>query len=65
MENEDLLFIKKFNKIAIDKICKELGYNTGNICSGKASKEKIKEVRERLEKELTVLILKGGRYEKE
>ena len=32
MENEDLLFIKKFNKIAIDKICKELGYNTGNIC---------------------------------
>lgn len=48
-KQEDLKFIKSFTKISVNKVCKELGFNTRNIMVGKATKEKIHLVRKTIE----------------
>ena len=57
----NFIFIKAFNDITIDSICKSLNINTGNVCTGKTSKENLRKVREVLEKKLTRLLLTGGK----
>lgn len=49
---DDLIFIKKFSKIKIKNICEKLKIDPSNVWKGKASKEKIKQVRKEIEKEL-------------
>lgn len=48
-KQEDLKYIKSFTKISVNKVCKELGFNTRNILVGKATKEKIHLVRKTIE----------------
>ena len=48
----DLEFIKKFSKIRISNICKNLKISTNNVYTGKAKKEKIKQIRNEIYKEL-------------
>lgn len=55
---DDLEFIKKFNKITIKKICNKLGVDDSNLYNGRVKKEKVKMIREELEKEIKEL--KGG-----
>lgn len=55
MKNEkdkNLLFIKKFSKIKIENICKRLGIYSGNLWRGTCSADKVKLVRDEIEKEL-------------
>lgn len=54
---EDLEFIKKFSKITISKICKELKINSSNLYSGKVSQEKLKLVRKRIESKVAELYI--------
>lgn len=46
---EDLEYIKNFTKISVNRVCKELGYNTANILKGKATKERLHNVRKLIE----------------
>ena len=55
--DEDLLFIKSFSKIKIDKVCKRLGIDKSNLWSGKTSKTNIKRVRRLIESEIGELYL--------
>lgn len=48
-KQEDLEFIKKFTKISVNKVCQELGYNTANILKGKATSERVHNVRRLIE----------------
>ena len=59
----NFIFIKAFNDITIDSICKSLNINTGNVCTGKTSKENLRIVREVLEKKLYRLLITGGKDE--
>jgi len=61
--NTDFIFIKAFTDITLSSICNELNVNIQNVSKGTASKEKIKEVKNLLEKKLTKLLLTGGNYE--
>lgn len=54
---EDLKFIKKFTKISVNKVCKELGYNTANILKGKATSERVHNVRRLIEEKQAKLYL--------
>ena len=56
-KQEDLKFINSFTKISVNKICKELGFNTRNIMVGKATKEKIHLVRRTIEQKQARLYL--------
>lgn len=53
----DKEFIKRFNDISISNICKQLGYKSQNIYSGKASTDKILLVRNIIEYEIKKLLL--------
>ena len=55
----DLEFIKKFSKIRISNICKNLKISTNNVYTGKAKKEKIKQIRNEIYKELSTLLVDG------
>jgi hypothetical protein len=55
--NEDLLYIKRFSKITIKKVCKRLGIDESNLWSGKTSKNNMKRVRRLLEDEIAHLYL--------
>lgn len=48
----DIDFIKKVGKINVATACKSTGVNKSNVWSGRASKEKIKEVRIFLENQM-------------
>lgn len=56
-KQEDLEFIKKFTKISVNKVCKELGYNTANILKGKATRERVHNVRRLIEEKQAKLYL--------
>lgn len=56
-KQEDLEFIKKFTKISVNKVCKELGYNTANILKGKATSERVHNVRRLIEEKQAKLYL--------
>ena len=58
-KQEDLEFIKKFTKISVNKVCKELGYNTANILKGKATSERVHNVRRLIEEKQAKLYLMG------
>ena len=54
---EDLEFIKKFSKITISKICKELKISSSNLYSEKVSQEKVKLIRKRIESKIAELYI--------
>lgn len=56
-KQEDLEYIKKFTKISVNKVCKELGYNTANILKGKATTERVHNVRRLIEEKQAKLYL--------
>lgn len=56
-KQEDLEFIKKFTKISVNKVCQELGYNTANILKGKATSERVHNVRRLIEEKQAKLYL--------
>lgn len=62
---EDLEYIKKFSKITISGICKKKKIDRANLLMNRASKEKMKIVREEIESELAKLYLKPDEDEKE
>lgn len=62
---EDLEYIKKFTKISVNKVCKELGYNTANILKGKATKERLHNVRKLIEDKQARLYLLEDEDDKE
>ena len=56
-KQEDLEYIKKFTKISVNKVCKELGYKTANILKGKATTERVHNVRRLIEEKQAKLYL--------
>lgn len=56
-KQEDLEYIKKFTKISVNKVCKELRYNTANILKGKATTERVHNVRRLIEEKQSKLYL--------
>ena len=56
-KQEDLEYIKKFTKISVNKVCLELGYNTANILKGKATSERVHNVRRLIEEKQAKLYL--------
>lgn len=57
LKQEDLDFIKKYSKISVNKVCKELGYNTANILKGKATPERVHNVRKLIEEKQAKLYI--------
>ena len=47
----------KLCKISVNKVCKELGYNTANILKGKATSERVHNVRRLIEEKQAKLYL--------
>ena len=64
-KQEDLAFIKKFTKISVNKVCNELGYNTANILKGKATSERVHNVRRLIEEKQAKLYLMEDKDDKE
>ena len=62
---EDLEYIKRFSKITITGICKKKKIDRANLLMNRASKEKIKTVREEIESEIAKLYLKPDEEEEE
>lgn len=58
----DLEFIKKFSKIRISDICKNLKIQKNNVYTGKTKKENISRVKNEIYKELANLMV-GDRNE--
>ena len=65
LKQEDLDFIKKYSKISVNKVCKELGYNTANILKGKATQERVHNVRKLIEEKQAKLYIMEGNDDKE
>lgn len=65
LKQEDLNFIKKYSKISVNKVCKELGYNTANILKGKATPERVHNVRKLIEEKQAKLYIMEVRDDKE
>jgi hypothetical protein len=59
--DENLLYIRNFNKITLTNICKKYNICKANIYSGKISKEKTKFIKEEIESEIAKLYLKLDR----
>lgn len=53
----DLEFIKKFSKIRISDICKNLKIQKNNVYTGKTKKENISKVKNEIYKELVNLMV--------
>ena len=51
----DLEYIKNFNQITISSICKELKIDKSNLYAGRLSDDKVKEVKNELEKKIEEL----------
>ena len=61
----DLEFIKGYSKITVNKICKELGYDSSSILRGKATKERLSNVRKHIEdKQARLYLLEDDRNDK-
>lgn len=58
--NEDLIFIKKFQKIKLSKICDNLKISRTNLYTGRMRDDKIKLVRLTIEEELLKLYLENS-----
>ena len=58
--NEDLIFIKKFQKIKLSKICDKLKISRTNVYTGKIKDDKIKLVRLTIEAELLKIYLENS-----
>ena len=58
--NEDLIFIKKFQKIKLSKICDNLKISRTNLYTGRMKDDKIKLVRLTIEAELLKLYLENS-----
>lgn len=54
-KQKDLEYIKNFSKINIRDICKELNIDKSNVYRGIASAEKIRQVKEELQKRINEL----------
>ena len=54
-KEQDYQFIKKFTKISISQICRDLEIDRINVMNGKASASNIKKVKEELERRLAAL----------
>lgn len=54
-KEKDYKYIKQFTGISVKKICEELGIDYSNLMTGKASLEKTRAVKERLEAEVKKL----------
>lgn len=54
----DFDFIKEFNNIKMNRICKDLGFNSANLSTGKISAENLRRVKNEIIKELLNLIVK-------
>ena len=54
-KERDLKFIKEFSKISLTNICKELNVDKSNIYRGISSPDKIKIVKEEIQKKLEEL----------
>lgn len=54
-KQRDLKYIKDFSKINIRDICKELNIDKSNVYRGIASAEKIRQVKEELQKRVEKL----------
>lgn len=57
---EDLEYIRKFNKIRLNEICKKANVNRGNLYSGRTKKSNIEKVRKTIESEIAKLYLIEG-----
>lgn len=57
---EDLEYIRKFNKIRLNEICKKANVNRGNLYSGRTKKSNIEKVRKTIESEIAKLYLMEG-----
>ena len=55
MKEQYLQFIKKFSKINVSAICKELGIDRFNILHGRASEETTKKLYDEIKKRLRKL----------
>ena len=58
--NEDLVFIKNFQKIKLSKICDKLKISRPNLYTGKMKDDKIKLVKLTIEEELLKLYLENS-----
>ena len=57
----DYNFIKEFSKIKLTTICKKFNINVGNVCSGVASDENLKKVKNEILNELLKLFVEDNR----
>lgn len=53
----DYEFIKRFSNIKMNRICKDLGFNSANLSTGKLSTENLRRVKNEIIKELLDLIV--------
>lgn len=54
-KEQDIEYIKRFSKITISGVCRELNIDRSNVLSGKAKEEIIKKVRMLLEEKIRYL----------
>ena len=55
--NEDLIYIKKFNKIKMSKICKKLKIDYNNTLNGRTTNKNYKKIKKEIENEIAHLYL--------
>ena len=55
-DSKDLIFIKKFSKISVSKICKELNINTSNLFSNRTTENNITLVKTEIIKKVLTLL---------
>lgn len=55
--NDDLIYIKKFNKIKISKICKKLKIDYSNTLNGRTTNKNYKKIRKEIENKIAHLYL--------
>ena len=53
----DYEFIKEFQKIKLSNICKELKVSQSNVCNGSVNAKTMREIKERILKELLSLMI--------
>lgn len=51
-KEKNLRYIKRFSKITVSSICKELNINRANVLNGKASAKNIEKVKRKIEEKI-------------
>lgn len=51
-KEKNLRYIKRFSKITVSSICKELKINRANVLNGKASAKNIEKVKRKIEEKI-------------